>query len=492
MNNILIQCGEHLDNKKRILSLALHLKNNGHNPIVLLYSNDSQLFKIHKINTIKYYDYRNRDIKITPPFEIDFDDVFYTEKHRSPSKFIPSEINKRYSELERESNALYDLLISLSVDNLFIWNGFTGVVANTLRFLSNKMNIPTFYMERGLKRDSLFVDPEGVNAASSFSKSSLKNYVHKENSQQENSISKLDIDEFRSYHKLGSKKIIFLPLQVQTDTNNILYSSEVKNMRKFILLVNKALGDKYSKSHVLVVREHPEEIDKKLNLPRIKNVKYINEGNIDDWCDVSDLVININSTVGMQALLRGTPTISLGMSIYTGKGITIESTIKTLENDIHGILSGKLTLCMARVRKFYSALNELTQSSVDNIPKPLRMGLCPIHTKYNYRHHDPKIVERLKNKVNIGCPINVGINISRADYLDLTYRKNKVELTPEIFKSLLGEFWNYEVFFLQEADFSFFIGETENMDIVLSNTCFVHDDVLYFNNYLVPNYAESN
>ena len=169
--NCLIHCGDHFDNQRRILPLAIHLKNNGYNPIVLLYSHDGRLFESHGIETIKYYIYRDSvSLEQKPDFNIDFDDVYYVERYRSPKKFLNSQLNKRKNELRRDFLFLFNIIESYSIDIIFIWNGFTGNIANILRCISEKLIIKSYFLERGFSRDSLFIDRLGANAASEFSK----------------------------------------------------------------------------------------------------------------------------------------------------------------------------------------------------------------------------------------------------------------------------------------------------------------------------------
>ena len=94
---------------------------------------------------------------------------------------------------------------------------------------------------------------------------------------------------------------IFFPLQVQLDTNIILYC-KFRTMRETFLDIYSALN---SQGSSFLIRPHPEETpDTLVNIPRFDNVEVSSEKSLDHWLDWSDLVVTINSTVGLEALIK--------------------------------------------------------------------------------------------------------------------------------------------------------------------------------------------
>lgn len=492
--NCLIQCGDHFDNKRRILSLAIHLKDNGYNPIVLVYNSkhDSHVFRAHRITTINYYEYRSQyKLPEQPDFDADFDDVYFVDKKKAPYRFNGANLAKRKEELDRDFLAIYSIIKNYNIEVLFVWNGFTGNIANLLRFIGHKIKLKSYFLERGFSKDSLFIDRLGANAASEFSQ------LTDEDLKAANAnVTPIEIDRTNKNHALLHKhglvgqKIIFVPLQVQTDTNNILYSDYIHLMRDLVLNVYKSMEfGRNLDDAVIVVREHPEETEKNLNLPKMKGVKYINDGGIDDWCDLSDLVININSTVGMQAILRGCPTISLGRSIYSNKGIDLPVNLDNLKQNINHVLSGQYEFPVEKVKLFYSAFISLTQCSTNNIPKCLIEDLGLTKKKYNYKLlSEPKAKKLLKKKNNNEL-INILVKIRRTDYLNLTYRKIEVELNEQLVRQGFLEPWNRKLRFLHDARINLSKIHDGDVDIVITDDftdCNSYKSSIVFNKYMVP------
>jgi hypothetical protein len=112
-------------------------------------------------------------------------------------------------------------------------------------------------------------------------------------------------------------KTIFVPLQVQRDSNILLHSKHVKTMRQLVVeAIN--LRDRHFPDYRILVRPHPEEDpEETLNLPIAKGTHITSQGNLNDILSDSEVTVTVNSTVGLEAALYGNLPIVYGEGIYT-------------------------------------------------------------------------------------------------------------------------------------------------------------------------------
>ena len=312
--NVMIQCGDHYENQRRILPLAVSLKNRGYEPYVLVYDqHEGNIFKRLNINVI-FLDKRKikKEVSVQESYkDLNVNNITDCDRQKQPWRFWPGRIKAYYSQLYLYVDAVLAVIEKVNPDFIFVWNGYTGFCANILREYCRKKSIKHAYLERGLLKDSVFVDVKGVNGFSSLSDLTFGYEQRLVESQ-----------------KRASAKTIFMPLQVQSDTNILYHSPYIKSMRHFVLMV----ADECQKlGHRLIVRQHPEEIDENLNLPFMECIEYRNDGTIEEWVCKSDLTITINSTVGLEAIINEKPVVSFGKSIYSNKGLDINGTPKNLD-----------------------------------------------------------------------------------------------------------------------------------------------------------------
>lgn len=325
---ILIQCGDHFENQSRVFLLAKEIYKAGHDPVILMYKpSKGNIFKNNGIQVVALNQYFS-----TAQDKIKFDTILYkdikvkdfleVEGQRRPQITWPSQQEKTAASLKRHVDAVLSVLQEVKPDRVVIWNGFTGYVANALRKICEVDKVPCAFLERGLFKDSIFIDYQGVNGAASINTINPEVFIpvdqHSDdflyldqcfqlNASAESQSSGKD-DDF------VGKRIVFFPLQVQLDTNIVLYSP-YKTMRHAFFKIYEALNDENT---LFVLRPHPEENpDQKLNIPKLDNVIVSTEQSLDYWIDQCDVVVTINSTVGLEALIKHKPVVCLGGSIYS-------------------------------------------------------------------------------------------------------------------------------------------------------------------------------
>lgn len=139
------------------------------------------------------------------------------------------------------------------------------------------------------------------------------------------------------------RKYIFAPLQVKTDTQTIVHS-DYNSMTEFMedtITGVREYRKKYKSNIELVFKEHPMDQGKVSYddfYKRYKNydwVKFLKNGNTKEIIKDSELVITINSTVGLEAIEMYKPVICMGRSFFTIEGIARESHLDRLADDVN-------------------------------------------------------------------------------------------------------------------------------------------------------------
>ncbi|GEM_PF-5337103 len=336
----LIHCGDHWDNQRRVLALAIAIHQSGAHPLVLIYGpRQGSIFLRHGIDVCSLSG-ADRLIRTGTPIRVlkelglrNLQEMVSIERRREPRRFETAGARIRWGvrALKRLAQ-IHRLLARINPARVYIWNGSTGVVAHCLRHLCKERDLEHHFMERGLLPETVFCDPRGVNGASELHALSWE--AVKTVSQ---TIGSVDQDLPRIVeedtplrlpcaNKTKFTRIIFVPLQVQLDTNIFLHTDEVIDMARLLAAVCDAVADSAT---LVVARRHPEEIEIQ-PLPTRKNLVVSDAGTAEEWCRRADLVVTINSTVGLTAILAGTPVVALGRALYTNKGLCTETSLSEL------------------------------------------------------------------------------------------------------------------------------------------------------------------
>lgn len=152
-------------------------------------------------------------------------------------------------------------------------------------------------------------------------------------------IKKLKFDLVKKFINFGSSNInikkdryIFVPFQVETDSQIIYFSPKIKTMKELVLLMDEKLreyNNKFNDDLKLIFKSHPK--DKRINMLEInklinsnKNLFLVTKGDTDNYINNSELVITINSTVGIEALMKNKRVITLGKAYYNIDDIVLK------------------------------------------------------------------------------------------------------------------------------------------------------------------------
>ena len=269
-----------------------------------------------------------------------------------------------------DSIAAIDILSNLftihKIHKVVIWNG-QQLLGRVLADVAKDFKCNTVFLELSNLNGKLFADPQGVNALSSIAYNDRKlssldpigeekhqEWIYKYKKFKEKPIPQSKnnkVDQLESvlnrclkfvfkgvglrtisgkelinksvnlldgleYDQVGTKdKFVFLPLQVSTDTQLKLHSdyNNIRAIEYSALKANESGVD-------LVIKLHPaennqDEIKKIIDLKSALGFKISNQNTID-LIKNSNLVITINSTVGLEALIFNKELVVLGRALY--------------------------------------------------------------------------------------------------------------------------------------------------------------------------------
>jgi capsule polysaccharide export protein KpsC/LpsZ len=202
------------------------------------------------------------------------------------------------------------------VDLLFMWNGSLGKeveIAEKCR----KQGTPVRFMELGWlpQTNTFYFDPEGVNYASTMTDWDYKGITEEDADFARTKLAfyHLSVAKFTG---IKEEDFVFVPFQVEGDSQIIRYSPRIKKMQQLIDYVTAFVPGK------IIFKRHPKDDPGELKFP--DRCKVYNSGTTHDFLTQCKYVVTINSTVGVEALSYNLPVITLGHAFYGGKGLTYQ------------------------------------------------------------------------------------------------------------------------------------------------------------------------
>nr|WP_092072903.1 hypothetical protein [Dendrosporobacter quercicolus]NSL48847.1 hypothetical protein [Dendrosporobacter quercicolus DSM 1736]SDM51338.1 capsular polysaccharide export protein [Dendrosporobacter quercicolus] len=240
----------------------------------------------------------------------------------------------------------YQYMRRVSTDLVAVWNGINLPLAAAAR-VAGKLGKKTVFFENGYLQNTTTLDPLGVNYRNSLVNKPRSFYdavVPQEQLLAALYSAAVTVREIRSkwYQSLTRKqtssqaedvilpdKFIFLPFQVHDDTQVLLYSPQLKSMDQFVdCAVNavKRYNLRHGENLWIVAKEHPSDFGR-VDYSSLKakyqqdNILFLRYYPTPELIVRASGVITLNSTVGIEALVRHKPVITLGSSFYNVAGL---------------------------------------------------------------------------------------------------------------------------------------------------------------------------
>ena len=312
-------------------------------------------------------------------------------------KFLSKFLDIKYSVSEKE--------ILESDRYLIIWNPYGYLVYNSpiyrLKYkLYKKLSTShrVFVVERGAFPNTIFIDNTGFNVESSFydaqywdsplttqQKEEITNYLNfykydisSLEPQKNNRLTRKDffsrLDITKNY-----KRVVFIPLQIHNDTTIILWADWVKSIQNFISLIS-VLAERFP-DVLFLVKNHPQEKEVFFKGSQ-SNIRLVDNFHFKDCIAYSDLVLTINSGVGVQSLAWNKPVGVLGKAFYDEGGLVTKlnnfEEIEDFINDPVYPSKGCLNFLHYLIFKYYTHCK--IRNLGNNISEPYYMNKVIIHS----------------------------------------------------------------------------------------------------------------
>ncbi len=199
-----------------------------------------------------------------------------------------------------------------------MWNGIK-YPQFMLTNLAKKMNIKTIFFENGFLPDTTQADCKGINALNSVprDKSFYENLDYYKKPLPDKLIPRNPVRKLKGDEINLNRDYVFVPFQVNYDSQIIKFSPWIKSMQEFFNLINE-IAPLFNFDFIIKV--HPSDKTTYSNLKSNKNIIFATNPT-DELIKNAKAIITINSSVGIESLLFEKKVITLGDAFYNIEGI---------------------------------------------------------------------------------------------------------------------------------------------------------------------------
>ena len=207
-----------------------------------------------------------------------------------------------------------------------LWNGHkfrSSIVVLAAKRHKKKV----VYFENGLLPNTTTMDDKGINDANSLPRN-VNFYLGRHGMGYKTPLpEKLTVRKspYSTKVQYDSKiplprEYLFVPFQVNTDSQITLHSKWIKDMHHFFRVLCNVLAQTSNTNLHFVLKEHPQcpqdYRDLHQAVRQYTRIMFANSSSVQELIEGSLGVVTINSTVGWESLLLGKKVISLGNACY--------------------------------------------------------------------------------------------------------------------------------------------------------------------------------
>ena len=219
-------------------------------------------------------------------------------------------------------------------DALFIYNGCLPehkCLIEAAKILGKKI----VFFEVGPFQNTILMDHAGINYSSSIPRqiSFYQNWAQKNpelifNPENSDKAPKLGGRESAHHQFLQkntldlSKKYIFLPMQFAIDTQILFHGTWIKHIDHLVEIAHQAV-QYLPEGWRVITKEHPEAFWRyKTHTMETDRFLFANGNPTPDLIKNASLIVTLNSSVGLEAMLFDKPVVTLGQAFYAFDGLT--------------------------------------------------------------------------------------------------------------------------------------------------------------------------
>ena len=244
------------------------------------------------------------------------------------SAFLKSlQLYKAYSAVIKEKSA----------DAVCIWGARDR--ASLLALAARNQQLAIIHLEHGVLPFTVAVDLEGINADNSLPRDA----TFYRSLPTAPAVTAKPSLEVRKAHpdKHGEdaglpalpERYIFAPFQVDTDTQILMQSPWIKDMRQFFRILERAFKQLDDPQLHLIFKEHPSSESEYPDLHRAASnesrIHFVNNRLTQDLIEHAESVVTINSGVGIESLLFDRPVIVAGRAFYNIPDLVLKAESET-------------------------------------------------------------------------------------------------------------------------------------------------------------------
>ena len=223
---------------------------------------------------------------------------------------------------------------SLEPQLIIIWNGLK-FRQRLFVLAAQSLNVShTLFFENGLLPNTTTIDFKGVNYLNTVPRKSafFQEYLRSQGLTTEIATQQLhkSLTPFWNIEERPTQlpqKYIFIPFQVNSDSQITLFSPWIPHMRVLFDVIKNAAEHIDTENLHFIFKLHPadneEYTDLKAELP--KNFHFIENIPTSTLIQHAHAVITINSTVGLESLIFNKKVIVLGQAFYNMKHLTLQA-----------------------------------------------------------------------------------------------------------------------------------------------------------------------
>lgn len=220
----------------------------------------------------------------------------------------------------------YVFLQRQDFDCAIMWNGL-HINNQAMKLACQVAGIRTLFLENGLLPNTTTLDPLGVNFGNSVPRDpafyralpprplheDLRQLVPRKPVKPRGDTRAIELPE----------RYVFIPFQVESDTQILLYSPWIRNMRHLFEVISRCARHPALQHCHFIFKEHPTSYDHydDLHAQTSARVYFANGNSTQQLIEGAAAVVTVNSTVGIEALLYHKKVITLGEAFFAIEGV---------------------------------------------------------------------------------------------------------------------------------------------------------------------------
>lgn len=211
-------------------------------------------------------------------------------------------------------------------DVVGVWNG-QKLPSSGIAFAARALNRRVVHFENGLLPNTTTCDWQGVNCDNGLPRDAAFYRDYNDDTPLPQTLmprAPVKTKAKGSGDSALPEKYIFVPFQVETDSQIISNSPWIKSMEQLWQHLASALDACNDPSLSIVIKEHPSEVRSYQHLySRHPRIVFANQASTQALIEGAQAVLTVNSTVGIESLLLGKPVMVMGKACYSIPGVSV-------------------------------------------------------------------------------------------------------------------------------------------------------------------------